>query len=68
LNWLAIFNIVSDPKRGKATDVDRITAEQQQFSHPVLSVMLEKIFDLMILCTWCVPGGFRYSYCDDNET
>jgi len=56
-----VSNIISDLKRGKAMDVDGLTAEHLQFCHPVVSLILEKLFNLMILCSY-VPDGFRYSY------
>ena len=48
-------------KRGKAPDTDGLTVEHLQFSHPVLSVLLSKLFMLIIL-SCCVPKGFKRSY------
>ena len=41
-------------------DIDGLTAEHLQFCHSVVSLILEKLFNLM-LCSY-VPEGFRYSY------
>ena len=40
---------------------DGLTAEHLQFCHPVLSVILSKMFQLMLLCSF-VPYGFKSSY------
>jgi len=52
-----IFNL----KHGKAAGTDGLSAAHLQFCHPVLSVILAKLFQLMLLCSY-VPSGFRYSY------
>ena len=56
-----VSRIITELKRGKALDIDGLSAEHLQFCHPVLSVILQKLFNLMILCSF-VPDGFRYSY------
>ena len=61
-----VSRIITELKRGKALDIDGLSAEHLQFCHPVLSVILQKLFNLMILCSF-VPDGFRYSYCTDTE-
>ena len=48
-------------KRGKAPDIDGLTVEHLQFSHPVLSVLLFKLFMLIVLSR-CVPKRFKKSY------
>ena len=40
---------ITELKRGKALDIDGLSAEHLQFCHPVLSVILQKLFNLMIL-------------------
>ena len=56
-----VSNIILNLKHGKAAGTDGLSAEHLQFSHPVLSVILAKLFQLMLLCSF-VPSGFRYSY------
>jgi len=48
-------------KRGKAADLDNLTAEHLTHCHPILSVILCKLFNL-ILIRGCVPTAFGYSY------
>jgi len=54
-------NIISGLKRGKAMGLDGLTAEHLQYSHPILSVILAKLFNLMLLCNH-VPESFGISY------
>ena len=42
-------------------DIDKLTAEHLQFCYSVVSLILEKLFNLMLLCSY-VPEGFKYSY------
>ena len=56
-----VSKIIFDMKRGKAPDIDGLTVEHLQFSHPVLSVLLSKLFMLIVLSR-CVPKGFKKSY------
>jgi len=56
-----VSKIISDAERGKAVNIDGLTAEHLQFCHSDVSLILEKLFNLMILCSY-VPDGFRYSY------
>lgn len=56
-----VSSIVNDLKVGKALDIDGLSAEHLQFCHPVLSVILTKLFNLLISCSY-VPDGFRHSY------
>ena len=56
-----VSRIITNLKRGKAMDIDGLTAEHLQFCHPVLPVILKKLFHLMINCSF-VPDGFKYSY------
>jgi len=48
-------------KRGKAAGLDRISAEHLQYSHYILSVVLSKLFNVMILISY-VPASFGQSY------
>jgi len=57
----AVSRIIHDFKRGKAADIDDLTAEHLQYSHPVVSVLLAKLFALIALSR-CVPAGFKRSY------
>ena len=60
-NTEMVSRIIVDMKRGKAPDLDGLTAEHLQYSHPVLSVLLSKLFMLVVLSRR-VPKGFKRSY------
>ena len=49
---------ISKLKRGKAPGIDGLMAEHLMFSHPILAVILSKLFNLM-LSVRCVPRGFK---------
>ena len=53
-----VSQVVGDLKRGKAPG---LMAEHLMFSHPILPVILSKLFQLILL-THYVPTGFKYSY------
>ena len=62
LSWLVDYSsIINDLKLGQALDNDGLSADHLQFCHPVLSVILAKLFNLLISCSY-VPDGFRYIY------
>jgi Reverse transcriptase (RNA-dependent DNA polymerase) len=46
---------------GKAAGLDSLTAEHLKNCHPILSTILAKLFNLMLLCNR-VPSGFFHSY------
>jgi len=48
-------------KRGKAPGIDGLMAEHLQYCHPILSVILSKLFQLIML-TQHVHSGFKLSY------
>jgi len=52
-----VRNIIFNLQHGKAAGTDGLSAEHLQFCHPVLSVILAKLFQLMLLCSY-VPSGF----------
>ena len=56
-----VSKVVSDLKCGKAADIDSLSVEHLRFSHPCLPVVLAKLFQLMVFCSF-VPEGFRYNY------
>ena len=56
-----VSHVIMSLKQGKALDVDGLSAEHLQFCHPILSVILSKLFNLMMSCSF-VSDGFRYSY------
>jgi len=56
-----VSNVIANLKRSKAIDFDGLSAEQLQYSHPSLCVVLSKLFQLMMLCS-IVPEGFKRSY------
>ena len=49
--------VIGRPSAG----IDGLSAEHLLFCHPALSVVLAKLFQLMMICSY-VPDGFRYSY------
>jgi len=55
-----VSNTIMNLKRGKA-HVDGLSAEHLQNCHPSLSVVMTKLFQMMILYSF-VPEVFRYSY------
>ena len=56
-----VGNVISKLKRGKASNIAGLTAEHLLFSHPILSVVLSRLFRLILLCGH-VPNGFKPSY------
>lgn len=56
-----ISNVITELKLGRASDLDGLTAEHLIRAHPILPVILSKLFRLILLCRH-VPAGFRYSY------
>ena len=55
-----VSKIILELKRGKASDIEGLSNEHLIFSHPILSVILSRFFNL-ILCTRYVPVGFKRS-------
>jgi len=56
-----ISHVILDLKRGKAADIYSLTAEHLLYSHPILSLILTKLFRLIVLCRY-IPTGFKHSY------
>jgi hypothetical protein len=56
-----VCTIVDDLQRGKAAGLDSISAEHLQFGHIILSCVLAKLFNLMLLVSH-VPRDFGLSY------
>ena len=56
-----VSNVIARLHRGKAADAAGLTAEHLIYSHPLISVVLSKLFRLIMLSRH-VPAGFRYSY------
>ena len=56
-----ISDAISGLKRGKAVGPDGISAEHLHFSHPVLSSILLRLFNLLIFYSY-VPNSFCVSY------
>jgi len=56
-----IETVFSQMKRGKAAGLDELTIEHIVNSHPVLVVILSKLFNLIVSAAY-VPHGFRLSY------
>jgi len=60
-NTELVAKVISNLKRGKAPGIDGLTAEHLLFSHPALSVILCRLFRLILL-TLHIPRSFKYSY------
>ena len=56
-----VENVIANMNRGKAAGLDGISAEHLQYSHDILSVVLSKLFNMMILINY-VPASFGQSY------
>ena len=56
-----VSKVIADLKTGKAADIAGLTSEHLLFSHPVLPVILSKLFNVIFQCQH-VPAGFKYSY------
>ena len=56
-----VSTIIGKLEHGKAQDIDGLCVEHLYFCHPVISVILSKVFQLIML-TSHVPVGFRYNY------
>jgi len=56
-----VSQTILELKRGKAAGIDGLSAEHLFFGHPILHVILTKLFQL-IMSRRCVPDGFRHSY------
>ena len=56
-----VSRVVYDLKRGKAADLDNLTAKHILYSHPILPCLLGRLFNLILLCSY-VPSAFRPSY------
>ena len=52
---------ILDMRRGNAADIDGLSVEHLQYNHPVLSVLLSKLFKLIVACHY-IPVGFKRSY------
>ena len=56
-----VSNVILDLKLGKAADFIDLTAEHLHYSHPIISVLLSYLFQLMISFHY-IPAGCKYSY------
>ena len=56
-----VGNVTSKLKRSKAFDIAGLTAEHLLFRHPILPVVLSRLFRLILLCGH-VSNGFKLSY------
>ena len=60
-NTELVSKVMSDLKCGKAPDINGLTAEHLLRAHPILPLILNKFFQLILKCK-LVPTGFGYSY------
>ena len=56
-----VSDVIFNLKRGKAAGLDGLTAEHLLYCHPIVSCILSKLFNLMIVNSY-VPAAFGYSY------
>ena len=56
-----VSKIICNLKLGKAADIDGLTGEHRLHSHPILQVIISRLFKL-ILSTQYIPCGFKRSY------
>ena len=56
-----VSKVILNLERGKAADIVGLSAEHLLFCHPVLSMVLSKYFQLILLSSY-VPAGFKCSY------
>ena len=56
-----VSKIMMGLKRGKAADIDGLSNEHLSFCHPILSVILSRLFNLILFSRY-IPLGFKRSY------
>ena len=56
-----VSDIVMKMKKGKAAGMDNLSCEHLQYSHPVIIIILCKLFNLFVT-HGCVPDSFGRSY------
>jgi hypothetical protein len=56
-----VSKIIANLDRGKAADLEGLTAEHLQYSHPILISILTRLFNLMLTLSY-VPPHFCHSY------
>jgi len=56
-----VDTIISKLERGKAADIDVLSTEHLLFCNPVISVVLAKLFELIMLSGY-IPSGFKFNY------
>jgi len=56
-----VSKIIGKLEHGKAHDIHCLCTEQLYYCHPVISVILAKLFKLIILTSY-IPARFRYNY------
>jgi hypothetical protein len=56
-----VCNVLGSMKRGKAAGPDNLTGEHLLFCHPIVTVILAKVFNWLLLCSM-VPESFCQSY------
>jgi len=61
-----VSKVLAKLKHGKAADIFGLSAEHLIFSHPALSVVLARLFRLILLSGY-VPQGFKVSYIHSTD-
>ena len=56
-----VSNVVCDLTHEKVVDINGLSAEHLYYCQPSLGVVLSRLFQLMLMCSY-VPVGFRHSY------
>ena len=62
LNVEKLDKVISELKRGKAASLDGLTAEHVINSHPVIVLLLVRLYNLMLCCSY-VPDAFGVGLC-----
>jgi len=61
-----VSTVIDSLKCSRASDVVGLTAEHLLYCHPVLSVILSKLFQL-VLTSCHIPDGFKHSYITQSK-
>jgi len=56
-----VSNVIFDLNFGKAADIDGLAAEHILHSHPILSIILAKLFQLILKCRYNNNNNKFYS-------
>ena len=57
-----VSRVITDLIRGNAAGIDGLSAEHSLYCHPALSVVLAKLFQFMMTCSYVLAKSLQ---CDD---